>query len=159
MFYVWLTIVIVLAIVEMVTVALVSIWFVLSGILAMISTFFTDNITIQIAIFVIFGLVFMLLTRKIVNKIVPIKVKTNIDRIIGMEGIVTKEITKNNPGEVKVDGKVWAAVANKKIPVNSPVKILEINSTKLTVERMEDWYYGDFYCYYYYLIGNYYSKC
>jgi len=157
MFYIWLITVIALAIIEMVTVSLVSIWFVLSGILAMFSTFFTDSITIQIAIFVLFGLLFMLLTRKIVKKIVPNKVKTNVDRIIGMEGTVTKEITKNIPGEVKVDGKVWTAISNKKIPTGSTVKILEINSTKLTVERMEEWLYGNFYCYYYHIIGNYYS--
>ena len=138
MFYTWLIIVIVLAIVEMLTVSLVSIWFVLSGILAMISTIFTDSIIIQMGIFVIFGIIFMLLTKKIVKKAVPQKVKTNVDRIIGMEGIVTEKITKNHPGEVKVDGKKWTAIASKTIEVGSIVKILEINSTKLTVERMED---------------------
>lgn len=138
MFYTWLAIVICLAILEMATVSLVSIWFVLSGILAMISTTFTDNVTIQIAIFVIFGLLFMLLTKKIVKKAVPEKVKTNLDRIVGMEGIVTEKITKSHPGEVKVDGKRWTAVADKSIPEGSTVKILEINSTKLTVERMEE---------------------
>ena len=96
MFYTWLIIVIVLAIVEMLTVSLVSIWFVLSGILAMISTIFTDSIIIQMGIFVIFGIIFMLLTKKIVKKAVPQKVKTNVDRIIGMEGIVTEKITKNH---------------------------------------------------------------
>lgn len=138
MFYTWLIIVIALAIVEMMTVSLVSIWFVLSGLLAMISTIFTDNIIIQMGIFVIFGLIFMLLTKKIVKKAVPKKVKTNIDRIVGMEGIVTEKITKNHPGEVKVDGKRWTAVADKSIPEGSVVKILEINSTKLTVKRMEE---------------------
>ena len=96
MFYTWLIIVIVLAIVEMLTVSLVSIWFVLSGILAMISTIFTDSIIIQMGIFVIFGIIFMLLTKKIVKKAVPQKVKTNVDRIIGMEGIVTEKITKKS---------------------------------------------------------------
>lgn len=138
MFYTWLAIVVCLAILEMVTVSLVSIWFVLSGLLAMIASLFTNNATIQIAIFVIFGLIFMLLTRKFVKKAVPVKTKTNIDRIIGMEGIVTEKITKNHPGEVKVDGKKWTAVANKTINEGSVVKILEINSTKLTVERMEE---------------------
>lgn len=138
MFYTWLAIVVCLAILEMVTVSLVSIWFVLSGLLAMITSLFTNNVTIQIAIFVIFGLIFMLLTRKFVKKAVPVKTKTNIDRIIGMEGIVTEKITKNHPGEVKVDGKKWTAVANKTINEGSVVKILEINSTKLTVERMEE---------------------
>ena len=138
MFYIWLIVVIGLAILEMMTVSLVSIWFVLSGVLAMISTFFTNNITIQIAIFAVFGVTFMILTRKIVKKIAPNKIKTNIDRIVGMQGTVIKEIKKNNPGEVKVDGKVWTAISKETIPVDSPVKILEINSTKLTVERMEE---------------------
>lgn len=138
MFYAWLAIVVCLAILEMVTVSLVSIWFVLSGLLAMIASLFTNNVTIQITIFVIFGLIFMLLTRKFVKKAVPVKAKTNIDRIIGMEGIVTEKITKIHPGEVKVDGKKWTAVSDKTINEGSIVKILEINSTKLTVERMEE---------------------
>ena len=138
MFYAWLAIVICLAIVEMVTVSLVSIWFVLSAALAMIASLFIKSIFVQIAIFVVFGVIFMLLTKKIVKKILPKNEKTNLDRIIGMEGIVTEKITKKNPGEVKVDGKRWAAVANETIAVGEAVKILEINSTKLTVERMED---------------------
>lgn len=138
MFYTWLAIVVFLAIIEMNTASLVSIWFILSGILAMFSSIFTDNITIQIAIFVLIGLLFMLLTRKTIKKIIPKKEKTNLDRIIGMEGIVTEKITKNQPGEVKVDGKRWTAVADKSIPEGSIVKILEINSTKLTVKRLEE---------------------
>ena len=125
MFYFWLTIIIILAIIEMLTVSLVSIWFVLSGILAMVSSLFTDNIL-------------MLLTKIITNRIIPTQTKTNIDRIIGMEGIVTEKITKNHPGEVKVDGKKWAAIANSIIDEGTPVKVLEINSTKLTVRRMEE---------------------
>ena len=138
MFYTWLAIVVALAILEMMTVSLVSIWFVLSGLLAMISTLFTTNITIQIAIFVIFGIIFMILTRKLVKKASKNNIKTNFDRIIGMTGIVTKKISKNDPGEVKVDGKIWTAVANTAIQEGSTVEITEINSTKLTVKRLEE---------------------
>lgn len=138
MFYSWLAIVIGLAILEMATTSLVSIWFVLSGLLAMVASLFIKSILIQVAIFVIFGSLFMILTKKITKKIVPEKQKTNLDRIVGMTGIVTEKITKNHPGEVKVDGKRWTAVSNKTIEIGSSVKILEINSTKLTVERMEE---------------------
>ncbi len=138
MFYSWLIVVIGLAILEMATTSLVSIWFVLSGLLAMIASLFIKSVLIQVAIFVIFGLLFMLLTKKITKKIIPEKQKTNLDRIIGMTGIVTEKITKNHEGEVKVDGKRWTAISSKTIEVGSPVKILEINSTKLTVERMEE---------------------
>ena len=69
MFYIWLSIVVLLAIIEILTVNLVSIWFVISGILSMITSLFITNVTIQITIFVIFGVLFMLLTKKTVKKI------------------------------------------------------------------------------------------
>ena len=139
MFYTWLALVITLSIVEILTVNLVSIWFVASGIIAMIISLITDNITIQITVFVILGLLFMLLTKNIVKKIVPKKEKTNLDRIIGMEGVVLSKITKNHPGEVKVDGKVWSAIADETIKEDEIVKILEINSTKIKVEIVKEW--------------------
>ena len=138
MFYLWLLLVIILSVVEIITVNLVSIWFVISGIVAMIASLFTNNIVIQISIFVILGLIFMILTRKIVKKIVPEKVKTNIDRIIGMQGIVITKIGKNKPGEVKVDGKIWTATSDETINQDEIVKILEINSTKLKVEKIKE---------------------
>lgn len=138
MFYVWLAVSICLAILEMATVNLVSIWYIISGVLAMIVSLFTDNIVIQLAVFVIGGTILLILTKKAINKILPKKTRTNLDRIIGMEGIVTESITKKVPGEVKVDGKRWTAIAEENIPVDSTVKILEINSTKLKVERMEE---------------------
>lgn len=139
MFYTWLSIVVALAILEIATVNLVSIWFVVSGIIAMITSLFTDNILIQASIFIIFGIIFMLLTKKIIKKIIPDKEKTNLDRIIGMTGIVISKITKNKSGEVKVDGKIWTAISNTTINENEPVKILEINSTKLKVEKIKEW--------------------
>ena len=52
-----------------------------------------------------------------------------------MKGIVIEEINKNKLGAVKVDGKVWTAYADQNIKVDSIVKILEINSTKIKVEE------------------------
>ena len=138
MFYVWLAIAVGLAILEMATVNLVSIWYVASSIVAMIISLFIDNIVIQMAVFVLGGTILLILTKDAIKKILPEKTKTNIDRIIGMDGIVTEKITKKNPGEVKVDGKHWTATADETIQVDETVKILEINSTKLKVKRMEE---------------------
>ena len=138
MFYVWLSIAIILAILEMSTVNLVSIWYIISSIIAMIVSLFTDSVVIQVAIFVLGVTLLLIFTKDAIKKILPEKIKTNIDRIIGMEGIVTEKITKKTPGEVKVDGKRWTAISDETIPVDSTVKILEINSTKLKVKRMEE---------------------
>ncbi len=138
MFYLWLVVVILLAIVEMISVGLTCIWFVISGLAAMVVSLFTDNFYIQFAVFAVVGIILLLLTRKITKKLVPKKENTNIDRIIGMKGTVKEKITKKTPGSVKVDGKIWTAIANETLEPDTEVKILEINSTKLTVERMEE---------------------
>lgn len=135
MFYVWLIIAIVLGIIEAVTVNLVSIWFVISSLLAMILSMVTDNLYIQIGVFVIVGSLLMPISKKIYNKIKKNNISTNIDRIIGMTGIVTEDITKNHIGEVKVDGKRWSAYSKENITKGEVVKVISINSVKLYVER------------------------
>ncbi len=136
MFYIWLAIIILLAIAEAMTINLVTIWYVASGIVALILSFFIDNFTIQFAVFTLLGTFLLITTRQFLQTFLDTKnVKTNLDRIIGMNGIVVEEINKNNNGAVKVDGKVWTAYADKKIKVDSTVKVLEINSSKIKVEE------------------------
>ena len=137
MFYIWFTIVIILGILEVCTVNLVSIWFVISGLLAMISSIYTDNILIQIAIFVIVGIMLMPFSKKIYSKIKK-DTKTNIDRVIGMKGIVTEDIHKNSIGEVKVDGKLWSAISDTDIIKGDKIEVLSINSVKLKVKKVEE---------------------
>lgn len=138
MVYMWLIIVIILGIFEMLTTNLVSIWFVISGIVTMIISLFCDNLYIQFGTFVILGVLLMPLSKKVYKKIKKDKVKTNIDRIVGMKGIVTENITKDNIGEVKVDGKKWSAYSDTNISKDEIVKVLSISSTKIKVEKWEE---------------------
>ena len=137
-FYIWLLLAVILGIIEISTTNLVSIWFVISGIISMIVSLFTDNLFIQITIFVVVGVLLMPISKKIYNKIKINDVKTNVDRIIGMRGIVTEDITKDNIGEVKVDGKRWSAYSDTDILKGEVVRILSINSVKLKVEKWEE---------------------
>jgi len=138
MFYFWLVVVIFLGVIEVVTTGLVSIWFVISGLVSLALSFWIDNFLLQFGVFVILGVVLMFTTRKTLNKYLIKTEKTNLDRVIGMDAIVTEEISKNKPGEVKVDGKKWTAISNKKIKVDSTVKVLEIDGVKLKVEEVKD---------------------
>lgn len=135
MFYMWLGIIILLGILEASTVNLVSIWFIISGIVAMIISLFTDNLLIQFGVFVVVGVTLLLLTRKyFANKLVS-KEKTNLDRIIGMRGVVTEDIDDLVIGEVMVDGKRWSAISKNPIKKGEKVKIVKIEGVKLVVER------------------------
>lgn len=137
-FYIWLLLAVILGIIEISTTNLVSIWFVISSLLAMVSSLFTDNILIQIAIFVLVGVLLMPISRKLYSKIKMNNSKTNIDRIIGMKGIVTEDIIKDNIGEVKVDGKKWSACSDTDISKGENIKVLSINSVKLKVKKWEE---------------------
>ena len=132
----WLVIVILLTVIEFATVNLVSIWFVISGILSLIISIFTDNFLIQFGVFVLGGILLLLMTKPLLKKMKLFPTtKINLDRIIGMDGIVTEEIKKNIVGEVKVDGKLWSAVADETIPVDTVVKVEKIDGVKLVVKN------------------------
>lgn len=139
MFWIWLGIVISLSLIEILTVNLTTIWFVISGLVALIVSFFIKSYNIQFGIFVIGGVLLLLFTRSyFLEKLNVKKEKTNLDRVVGMIGIVTEEIKKNKPGEVKVDNKKWTAISNKKIQIDKSVKIKKIDGVKLVVEEVDE---------------------
>lgn len=134
----WLIVIILLTLVEVMTINLTTIWFVISGIVSLILSLFIDSFMVEFAVFTIGGILLLIITRPILKKYLnQTKVSTNLDRIIGMEGIVTEKITKNINGEVKVDGKRWTAYADKKIDKDSIVKVLKIDGVKIKVEKVE----------------------
>lgn len=135
----WLVIFLVLVFLELVTVNLVSIWFSIGALASFIVSLCFENMTIQIGVFVLVSFISLLLTNKVVTKIRGKQPeKTNLDRVIGKIGIVTEEITKLEPGEVKIDGKKWSAISTKKIKVGSKVEILSIDGVKLNVKEVKE---------------------
>jgi membrane protein implicated in regulation of membrane protease activity len=132
----WLAIVLLLSFVEVATVNLVTIWFIVSALVALLLAFFNVDFIVQFAVFVILGVILLVTTRSYLEKLLnKNKQKTNLDRVVGMEGLVTEKITKHNPGEVKVDGKKWTAISSKTIAEGKTVKIVKIEGVKLVVEE------------------------
>ena len=133
---VWLAIVVILAVLEATTVNLTTIWFVASGLIALVISFFTDSYLIQFGAFVLIGVVLLITTKPVLDKTLkPKKSATNAERVLEMKGLVTEKISKNHNGEVKVDGKRWTAYSDETIEVGSTVNILKINGVKLKVEE------------------------
>lgn len=135
----WLILFVILILVEISTVNMVSIWFALGALLTAICSLFVESMGIQTAIFVVSSVIFFIATKPLVSKfqkksIVP----TNLDRVIGRIGIVTEEITKLEPGEVKVDGKRWTATSTKKVEKGSKVEVLSIDGVKLHVKEIKE---------------------
>ncbi len=137
MSYLWLGIIILLAIAEITTINLTTIWFVISGLVALLLSFFVDSFIIQLGVFVILGIVLLITTKnKLQSLVLEHNEKTNLDRIIGKTGFVIEKITRKNNGAVKVDGKVWTAFSDTYIPVDSEVEILAIEGAKIKVKKV-----------------------
>lgn len=136
--YFWLTVVIVLSIIECMTTNLVTIWYIASGLCTIVLSLFIDNFVIEFAFFTILGTILLITTKSFLKDVLKSKdIKTNFDRVIGMKGVVTEEINENSIGEVKVDGKRWSAISDKKIELNKKVLILAIDGVKLKVEEVK----------------------
>ena len=135
----WLVLFVILALFELATVNLVSIWFAIGAIIATFVSLVTDNIMIHLAVFTITSILLLLLTKPFVKKIKRKDVvPTNLDRVIGKIGVVTEKIEKDGIGEVKVLGKRWSAYSDKEIKENCKVKVLSINGVKLKVEEFKE---------------------
>ena len=138
-FIFWLIIVVILSILEVSTVNLVSVWFIASALVSLVISFFIDSFFIQFLVFVILGIILLVTTKPIINKYLlkNKKPNTNLDRVIGMTGIVTEDISKNEVGEVKIDGKKWSAIASENIKEGTYVIAEEIKGVKLVVRKKE----------------------
>lgn len=134
----WLILVFFLIVLEVCTVNLVSIWFIISGIVSLLVSIFYDNFLLQFAIFVLLGVFLLLTTRKFLKRYIePTKEKTNLDRILGETAIVTEVISKNEIGEVKIDGKRWSAICKDQLEVGEEAVVENIDGVKLIVRKKE----------------------
>lgn len=128
---VWLCLLVFFAITEAVTVGLVSVWFAAGALVALLGTFFTSNIWIQIFLFLLVSCVTMAVLRPLARKyVLPTVVPTNADRVIGRQAVVTEAIDNlNGKGAVVVFGVAWTARSEDGTPI--------AEGTTVTVNRIE----------------------
>ena len=138
---VWLVLAVAMAILEAVTVQLVSIWFTIGGIAACVTSLFTDNIIIQVVVFVAVSAIALAITRPIAKRMKQKKSEpTNADRFIGRNAVVLEEIDNEKAqGLVMVDGQKWTArsLDDAVIPKDAAVTVKAIEGVKLMVETSE----------------------
>lgn len=94
MWYFWLILAGIFVIAEIATVGFLIFWLSLGSLCAMLTSFFTDNIIIQTAVFVVTSVLFIFLTRPLAKKLAKTDntLVTNAFSIIGKKAIVIKEI-------------------------------------------------------------------
>ena len=137
MLWLWGGVAVVTLVAEIATTALVSIWFTIGAVGALIAAAAGVSPLTQLLIFLLLSIVSLLLIRPLTRRLVGIRViPTNTDRLLGMEAKVTEGIDNDNAaGAVYVDGKTWTARSanGNPIPTGELVEVAAIEGVKLIV--------------------------
>lgn len=139
---VWLIAIVLAIIIEALTNQLVSIWFVIGGIAALVASLFEAPLWIQCLLYVVTTAVTLLVTRPLSKKLLRFKKEeTNAGRYVGKKGTILVEVNNTQgKGQVEVMGSVWSARSETGgvIPVGSSVLVKEITGVRLVVEPVEN---------------------
>ena len=129
---VWVVLMIGFLVVEGIAPGLVSIWFALGALAALISALLGAQVWLQAVWFVVVSVLALVVTRPLARRYVNSRTQaTNADMLIGQECIVTETIDKlHGTGAVSVGGKIWTA------RTDEPERVIEKGSIAV-VERIE----------------------
>ena len=138
----WLVALVIFAVAEAVTVSLVSIWFVVGALAALIAAGLGGPVWLQVVLFLGISILMLALLRPFVRRISKATPEaTNADRHIGKTALVTEEIDNlRQTGAVRLDGVVWTARAehDEIIPVGATIVVRRIAGVKAYVEPVRE---------------------
>lgn len=136
----WLVVTIVLAVFEIITLGLSTIWFAFGALFACFGAMLGVGIIPQIVIFVLVSVLSLLLVRPLSVKYFNNRVsRTNIDALVGRKVIVSGNVDNlKGTGLAAVDGTTWNVRTdndNEKILDGETVVIKRVDGNKLIVEK------------------------
>ena len=127
----WLVLLILFLVAEGSTAAVTTIWFAVGALGAMVAALLGAEIWLQVVLFAAVSVLLLLALRPVLKKYIePKKVKTNIDSVIGSQGVVLEKIDNiAGTGRVRLGGMEWSARS-------SSGEMIEAG-TVIAVERIE----------------------
>jgi len=141
MWLIWLIAAAFFFVAEIITVGFFIFWLGIGSILAMLVSFVTDSVIIQVATFAVSSSILLFFTKPLAKKLTKSdNVATNSFSLINKKGVVTIDINPlEGTGQVKVNGEVWSAKTenNLVIPKDTQIKVLKIDGVKLVVEQVK----------------------
>jgi len=139
MWQLWAVVSIICLILELSSGDFFIICFSIGAVFAIIAAALGLGIYWQLFIFAIFSLLSVLFVRPValryLHKNEPNK-PSNADALLGRTGKVTEAITAGGNGYVQIDGDMWRAVSNTDIAQGETVRVIDRQSTVVTVERL-----------------------
>ena len=138
----WLAAMVVFLAAEAMTVTLVSIWFAVGSLGAIVVALLGGGLMLQITVFLLLAILLLLSLRSVVRlHITPRITRTNVDSIIGSTGIVLTPINNIAAlGQVQVGGVEWSARSTdgSHISAGTLVRVDRIEGVKAFVSPAEE---------------------
>lgn len=139
----WLIFFLILIGIEIVTLALTTVWFAGGAMAAFFLALFGASVETQLVVFVIVSFVLLFFTRPWAMRYVERnRTKTNVDSLIGREARITAEVNNRlGTGTAVLNGQEWTARAAKEDDIYEPdtlVIVQEIRGVKLIVSKRQE---------------------
>ena len=142
MVFIWIILAALFLVIELLTVGLVSIWFLAGALVALLSAALGAALWLQILLFLTVSvLCFILVYPKVKHFVGRNRQATNADMVIGQVCVVTQAIDNlAGTGAVSVGGKTWTARTKNGDTVNEGARVRaeEIQGVKLIVSPLSD---------------------
>ena len=136
----WVVLVVAFGVLEGLTVGLISVWFSIGSLAGLIAAGLGASVMVQVIAFSIVSGACILLLRPVTRKYLVTKIeKTNADRIIDEEAVVTENINNlQGTGQVRVRGESWTArsVDGEEYTESTMVRVLRIEGVKAIVTKL-----------------------
>ena len=137
MIWIWLGCIVGFGLLEAMTAGLISIWFVMGAIAALLCAILGAGTLFQVIVFLAVSAAALVVTRPLLRRYTKgSTVATNADRVLGLAAKVTETISnENSTGAVYVDGKTWTARSSdgSVIPAGAQVYVDRMEGVKLFV--------------------------
>lgn len=137
----WGILIVVSIVIELITDELTIIWGTVGAIFALISAALKAPIWLQLIIFFVFTILFILIFKPIIEKNRKKEtVHTNADRIIGMVAVVTENFKDQEVGKVLVNNQTWRAIGttNDEFFEGEKVQVEGLSGTKVIVSKINN---------------------
>ena len=138
----WLVAMVIFIAAEAMTVSLVSIWFALGALGAILVALLGGGLTMQVTVFLALAIALLLCLRGLVRKhFTPNIVRTNVDSLIGATGVVITPVNNIAAlGQVRIGGMEWSARSTdgSHLPAGAVVKVDRIEGVKVFVSLVEE---------------------
>lgn len=107
----WLIVFIILLVIEIISVSLISIWFCVGALAAMICSVLGFDLYVQLGVFAAVSLICVILTRPLARRLHKKDIKpTNVNAFVGRRVLVYSAINNiENIGEIKINDIIWKA--------------------------------------------------